>query len=450
MENMLENTQEIISVTEVNKRAKNILENKFSKVWIEGEISSFTSYSSGHWYFTIKDKASALNCVMLSYENKKILFEPKTGDHLILNGKVSIYQPTGKYQLNVSHIELAGEGALIRAFEDLKKSLEQEGLFDNNIKKSIPQMPQHIAVVTSPDGAVFKDIINVMSRRAPAVKITLIPSLVQGEKSHNQITRAIKIADKIKSVDIVIVARGGGSIEDLWSFNTEDVIRAIHECKKPIISAIGHETDFTIADFVSDLRAPTPSAAAEIISQGHSNFLNDISSKFNRLNQKFIFLNMNRQDDLDNLNKRLRHPKDKLREVSQNLDEINNNLNRVFLNAILIKKNSLKFSQKSLIQFSPVMIFEKLKSRLDLSKNQLKNNIFSSLKLNKTSLLNLTSTLEAVSPLAVLNRGFSLLTTDNQSLITSSLEVKQGDEFNAQLKQGTLRAKVIETKDNEK
>ena len=283
------NNQEIVSVSDINNLAKGLLERDLSNVWIQGEISSFTAHGSGHWYFTIKDKRSSLSCVMFKFENQNVLFEPKIGDELILNGNISIYAPSGRYQFNVKHIEVFGEGALLKAFEDLKGKLESEGLFKQEIKKEIPSLALSIGVITSGTGAVFKDIINVLRRRSPFVKLTLIESQVQGRTADKEITKAIKLANEADSFDLIILARGGGSIEDLWCFNMESVAREISNSKLPIISAVGHETDFTISDFVADLRAPTPSAAAEIISQDHSNLLESFTR--NRINMENGFVN---------------------------------------------------------------------------------------------------------------------------------------------------------------
>ena len=282
------NNQEIISVSDINNLAKGLLEKDLSNVWIQGEISSFTAHGSGHWYFTIKDKKSSLSCVMFKFENQNVLFEPKVGDELILNGNISIYAPSGRYQFNVKHIEVFGEGALLKAYEELKEKLEKEGLFDQSTKKEIPLLPLSVAVITSETGAVFKDIINVLRRRSPLVQLTLIESKVQGKTADREITKAIRQANVTECFDLIILARGGGSMEDLWCFNMESVAREIYNSRLPIISAIGHETDFTISDFVSDLRAPTPSAAAEIISQFHSNLFEEV--KRHQVNLKNTFL----------------------------------------------------------------------------------------------------------------------------------------------------------------
>ena len=446
MNNFLDNSQEVISVSEVNKRAKGLLEKEFSQTWIEGEISSFTAYSSGHWYFTLKDEKSALSCVMLSYENNKVLFEPKVGDHLILNGKISIYQPTGKYQLNVKHIELAGKGALLRAFEDLKEKLDSEGLFDEKIKKLMPLYPFNIGVVTSPDGAVFRDIINVLTRRSPLMTLTLIPTIVQGEKSAAKIVEAIKLASMRQEIDIVIIARGGGSIEDLWSFNTEIVARAISKCSKPIISAIGHETDFTISDFVADLRAATPSAAAEIVSEPHMIWSDLIKQRNKDLIMNIESSLVTKKISLKNLFKLMRHPGDRLREVSQSIDEKDIQLKKEVLSSFNLKNHLLDNLALRLINASPEKIILNKLSSLEISSNRVFAVINKILELAKSKLQTSTSTLDAVSPLAVISRGYSILTNKEGKIVQSIKDIKIGEKLSARIKNGLIDTKVIEKK----
>ena len=444
MENFIENSQEVISVSEVNKRAKNQLEKEFSNIWIEGEISSFTAHSSGHWYFTIKDEKSSLSCVMFSFDNNKILFEPQVGDNLIINGKLSLYGPTGRFQLNVKHIELAGEGALLRAFEQLKVKLEKEGLFKLENKKQLPSMPKKIGIVTSSDGAVLQDVINVLGRRSPNIELILIQTAVQGEKASAEICAAIKKACSYKDLDTIILARGGGSIEDLWAFNNESVARSIHSSNIPIVSAIGHETDFTIADFVADLRAPTPSAAAEMLSQSHSQ-LGESLIDFKQLivNATSSLLRKESQE-LQNLSKRLRHPGDKLREFSQKLDNTEMYIKQSIQNHLLSQNNNLNFLSSNLLQLSPVQNLQESKHKLSDLSQSLTFLISQITKEKKSSLLGLSSTLDAVSPLAVLNRGYSILTTKEGKVVTTEKEVKVGDELIAKLKEGEIRTEVLQ------
>ena len=369
------NNQEIISVSEVNSLAKGILERDLSNIWIQGEISSFTAHSSGHWYFTIKDKNSSLSCVMFKFENQNILFEPKVGDELILNGNVGIYAPTGKYQFNVKHIEVFGEGALLKAYEELKKKLEREGLFEASNKKDFPTMPKSIAVITSETGAVLRDIVTVLRRRSPTLAVTLIESQVQGKDADKFIVQAIKTANKKKDFDLIILARGGGSIEDLWCFNMESVAREIFKSRLPIVSAIGHETDFTISDFVADLRAPTPSAAAELISENHF-YLSDSLERITNEIIKIISNKINNiGDNLKNLLKLIRHPDDKLRETTQQIDNYEMRIKNSLMNLILKKSKDLEQEISNLKSSSPQIKMQASNNKLEIISSALRNEI---------------------------------------------------------------------------
>ena len=448
MDSFVQNNQEIISVSDVNDLAKGLLEKDLSNVWIQGEISSFTAHGSGHWYFTIKDKKSSLDCVMFKFDNINLLFEPKVGDELILNGKVSIYSPTGRYQFNVKHIEVSGEGALLRAFEDLKKKLDQEGLFDDLNKKDLPELPLEVSVITSATGAVFQDIINVLSRRSPSVLITLVETPVQGNQAENEICKAIERVNTFQNSDLIILARGGGSIEDLWCFNTESVARAIFKSEIPLVSAVGHETDFTISDFVADLRAPTPSAAAEIISQNHSNLKTLIESS-----QKDLYLQINNKlrnqnEGLRSLTKLIRHPGDKLREISQRIDGIETHLANLLERILLISKGEVNSISSSLKEFSPYMMVENSKNRIENSIKDIRRSMQAVLEEKRNQFLTSSHTLEAVSPLSVLSRGYSILTKGKEEkVINSYSQVKVGDEITGKLKEGQILTKVIDVSD---
>ena len=448
MNSFIQNNQEIISVSDVNNLAKGLLEKDLSNVWIQGEISSFTAHGSGHWYFTIKDKKSALDCVMFKFDNINLLFEPKVGDELILNGNVSIYSPTGRYQFNVKHIEVSGEGALLRAFEDLKKKLDQEGLFDDLNKKDLPEFPLEVSIITSATGAVIQDIINVLSRRSPSVQITLVETPVQGKQAENEICKAIERVNKFQNSDLIILARGGGSIEDLWCFNMESVARAIFKSEIPLVSAVGHETDFTISDFVADLRAPTPSAAAEIISQNHSNLNTLITSA-----QKNLYLQIDNElrkqnEHLKGLTKLLRNPGDKLREISQRIDGIETHLVNLLERVLLISKGEVNSISSSLKEFSPFMMVENSKNRIENSIKDVRRSIQAVLEEKRNKFLTSSHTLEAVSPLSVLSRGYSILTKGKEEkVINSYSQVKVGDEITGKLKEGQILTKVIDVSD---
>ena len=438
------NNQEIISVSEVNSLAKGILERDLSNIWIQGEISSFTAHSSGHWYFTIKDKNSSLSCVMFKFENQNILFEPKVGDELILNGNVGIYAPTGKYQFNVKHIEVFGEGALLKAYEELKKKLEREGLFEASNKKDLPTMPKSIAVITSETGAVLRDIVTVLRRRSPTLVVTLIESQVQGRDADKFIVQAIKTANKRKDFDLIILARGGGSIEDLWCFNMESVAREIFKSRLPIVSAIGHETDFTISDFVADLRAPTPSAAAELISENHFN----LPDSLERITNEIIKIISNKinyiGDNVKNLLKLIRHPGDKLRETTQQIDNYEMRIKNSLMNLILKKSKDLEQEISILKSSSPQIKIQASNNKLEIISSALRNGIKANLEKKKKRFSLELSTLQAVSPLSVLARGYSIISDEEGRIVRSSKNLSLNQKIKARFGEGQIIAKVTD------
>ena len=451
VENQLDNTQEIISVSEINKRAKSILEENFPFVWIQGEVSNFFSAASGHWYFSLKDESSEIRCAMFTNKNHHITFEPKDGDHLVLNGTLSIFEGRGQYQIIVEHIELAGEGALLKAFEELKKKLQLEGLFDDSIKHQLPAYPKNIAVVTSPDGAVIQDIINVLDRRSPFLDLTVVPTLVQGEKAAPLICDALNKVGKLKKVDVVILARGGGSIEDLWAFNNEEVARAIVNCPTPIISAVGHETDFTISDFVSDLRAPTPSIAAEIISQPYSELIETLEGYQNYISRSVISQIDLQRTQITNLIKRIRHPGDKLREISQKLDYVETALIQNINQEISFKRNGLNLKDLSLQQNSPQNKVKEAKVYLQNASKDLLKALKLEIERKSTVLAEIVATLQAVSPLSVLSRGYSIITTEpDGKILSSSNQVEIGQTISAILSKGSIKAEIKSKDENEK
>ena len=443
VENLLDNTQEIISVSEINRRAKSILEENFPFVWIQGEVSNFFSAASGHWYFSLKDESSEIRCAMFANKSHRITFEPKDGDHLVLNGTLSIFEGRGQYQIIVEHIELAGEGALLKAFEELKKKLLTEGLFDDSLKKKLPSYPRSIAVVTSPDGAVIQDIINVLSRRSPFFNLTVVPTLVQGEKAAPLICEALNKASNLENIDLIILARGGGSIEDLWAFNNEEVARAIVNCPIPLVSAVGHETDFTISDFVADIRAPTPSIAAEIISQPYSELKETLEGY-----QGYLLKSVESQFDsqrtrITNLIKRIRHPGDKLREIGQKVDYLETALIQEMHQKVSFKKNQLNLTQLSLQQNSPQNKVKEAKVYLQNASKDLLKAFNLKIERKRKLLGELVATIEAVSPLSVLARGYSIISTEPEGkILSSSNQVKIGQTISAVLNKGSIKAEV--------
>ena len=412
-------------------------------MWIQGEVSNFFSAASGHWYFSLKDESSEIRCAMFANKSHRITFEPKDGDHLVLNGTLSIFEGRGQYQIIVEHIELAGEGALLKAFEELKKKLLTEGLFDDSLKKKLPSYPRSIAVVTSPDGAVIQDIINVLSRRSPFFNLTVVPTLVQGEKAAPLICEALNKASNLENIDLIILARGGGSIEDLWAFNNEEVARAIVNCPIPLVSAVGHETDFTISDFVADIRAPTPSIAAEIISQPYSELKETLEGYQSYLLKSFESQFDSQRTRITNLIKRIRHPGDKLREIGQKVDYLETALIQEMHQKVSFKKNQLNLTQLSLQQNSPQNKVKEAKVYLQNASKDLLKAFKLKIERKRKLLGELVATIEAVSPLSVLARGYSIISTEPEGkILSSSNQVKIGQTISAVLNKGSIKAEV--------
>ena len=439
------NSTEILSVSQLNKTAKLSLEKKFHNIWVRGEISKFTNHQqSGHWYFSLKDQNASIDCAMFKSKNSYLKNIPEIGDEITLKGKLSLFEAQGRYQFIAEILEYSGEGDLLKAFEKLKIKLLDEGLFEESFKKEIPDLPMHIGVVTSPTGAVLQDIKNVLRRRAPLSKVTLSPSTVQGEKAESEIIYALKMLqelDKKEKIDLIIIARGGGSIEDLWCFNSEKLAREIYAFEIPIISAVGHETDFTICDLVSDLRAPTPSAAAEIISQTHSQLKNKI---------KFL------EDSVQSsLNEYIGYKENKFIEIFKILKKVNFNLDQkifkvdeVFNKMIYLKKEKLSskklnlaLKKASLRKHNPFIKLSNQKAILLSKKTSLKN-VSMNLFLNKRNIFKtFASKLQAFSPLEVLSRGYTVSTKNNQLLDKTNL--KKGDEIFTRTQKNIISSKII-------
>ena len=436
----------IISVTELNTSAKKLLERDFSSIWVTGEVSNFRSYDSGHWYFKVKDENSEIQCVMFKYRNNTINKRPVDGDNLILKGSISMYVARGTYQFQVDQIEYAGEGVLLKNFEELKNKLSKEGLFNSEHKKEIPRIVKNVAVITSPNGAVIEDIKNVLSRRSPLINVYLIPSLVQGEGSEINLLRSMeKILqlDKKTKIDVAIIARGGGSLEDLWSFNSEKLARRIFEFKIPVLSAIGHETDFTICDFVSDLRAPTPSSGAEIISEFYVGIFEELNSKKQLLKKEFLLKLSNLTNSLKLTSKSLVNPKTKLKEDFMKTDEMNNKL-KYLLNSFISEKQFLIDKEKlSLKRLNPSDYVKTLKNNnLSLEKN-LKTFIKNILNIKNENFKGSIKELEALSPLQILARGYSITKIkSSQKIIRNSKDINIGDIISSVVANSKIESKI--------
>ena len=378
---------------------------------------------------------------MFRHKNQALKFVPSEGMQLLVRGRVSLYEGRGDYQLIVEHMDDAGAGALQKSFEALKLKLANEGLFDASIKKTLPDHPKHIGVVTSPTGAAIRDILAVLNRRFPGIPVTVIPSVVQGKEATQQLVRAIELAEKANQFDVLIIGRGGGSLEDLWPFNEEPVARAIAACPIPTVSAVGHEIDFTIADFVADYRAPTPSAAAEVLSpdrQAYLDRLNLLHRKLTGMTRHSLQL---KQQQLSGVSKRLRHPDDRLRESNQRLDDLEIRLNQAITLTRERAKSRLSQRREQLLHQSPDQTILTLKTQQSYFSERLVQLMQNGLERQQMQLKHLSGQLNAVSPLATLARGFAII-EKNKQVVRSSNELNQGDEITARLGEGSAVCEV--------
>ena len=392
--------QKIFSVTEINRMVKNVLQHNFQIIWIKGEVSNFISAASGHWYFSLKDSGAQVRCAMFRGSNNKIDWIPKNGDLIEARGQVGLYEARGEYQLNIEYIQRAGMGALFEKFNQLKIKLEGLGLFDEASKKPIVGYPSSIGVITSPDGAVLKDVISTLRRRNKYVSIIVYPTLVQGEAAPEGIIKALNIANTRNEVDTIILCRGGGSIEDLWAFNSEALAFEIFNSPIPIISAVGHQTDFTISDFVSDIRAATPTAAAELISKSLDQAVTQIET-YKKTMAKII--------------------KEKLQCLFQKIDTY--------------EKRLVSPSQKLLMRLE---VTSNLKKRLEF-------NFEKKLDGYKNIISGLQQSLLHLNPNSILSRGYSIIFDKNKNIINSSSKVASDDKISIQFHRGNAKAKITDS-----
>lgn len=433
--NQSTSTPSVMTVEQLNVSIKKMLEGEFDLIWVQGEISNFKAHTSGHYYFSLKDKKSQISAVMFRGYNSKLKFAIEDGMEVIVRGRISVYEPRGNYQILCETMEPVGAGALQKAFEQLKTKLKNEGLFDPAKKRPIPHFPQRIAVVTSPTGAAIQDILNVMSRRAPHVEIFVVPTIVQGAAAGPQIRTALLKALQIPNLDVLIVGRGGGSMEDLWCFNDEELAREIAKSPVPVISAVGHEIDFTICDFVADLRAPTPSAAAELVAKSSNEIVRQVGEM-----QKFFARQMAQRivhdkKHLIHLTARLVDPKKKLEDYKLRNDDL---LTR------LEYSNKKYFSEKRMrVQLltsqlkSPQIVLDQLQQKINFTRTNLTNHMQYFLDGIKNELSTQMGLLDSLSPLRVVDRGYSIL-QKNGVVIKQVKQLQPKDKVQARLSDGTI------------
>lgn len=434
--------QEVLTVSQLNQRARHLLEDVFPAVVVEGEISNLARPASGHLYFTLKDAGAQLRCAFFRQNAVRSRQQVENGIKVRLTGRLSIYEGRGDYQLIVSQMEAAGEGALRAAYEALKQQLLQEGLFAAERKQPLPRHPRRIGLVTSPSGAVIRDIISVFARRAPHIDLVLVPTAVQGREATAQIVHALQLADQA-GFDAIILARGGGSLEDLWCFNEEAVARCLARVQTPLISAVGHETDTSISDFVADVRAPTPTAAAELLSPDRQQLLMTLQEQKQRLARRMTELLQNRQLQLDAQHKRIRHPRERIEQRMQRLDELQLRLRRASEQQLQQARWQLQQQQQLLDSASPVLRLQLAQQNLQQLRQHLQQGVQTQLQQHQHSLQQLVRSLQLVSPLATLDRGYAILTdhTSNK-VIQSAQQAVAGQQLTARLADGSLQVKI--------
>lgn len=440
--------REILTVSEINQTANDFLNEAFPPLWVVGEISNFKEYgTSGHWYFSIKDAEAVLSCTMFRLQNNSLKFKPKEGDQVILQGKLSIYKKSGRYQLIANTMELAGFGELMRKYELLKNKLNDEGLYQKKLVNDIPLISSKIAVITSAHGAALRDVIATIHRRAPHVEIIIVPAKVQGEGSVQSILDAFNQLSQYNQhehIDSVIICRGGGSIEDLWSFNDEKLCRFLSEYHIPIISGIGHETDFTLCDFVANARAATPTAAAELVTEGASKLNEYFLSLKNALLKEMKSLILKKNENLKTFVRLLRSPKQRLEEQYLRLDSLTEKLVSNQKNNIVKKKASLKIAMLSVLSRSPeakiVQERNEIKKRVKLLMGAIQKLIF--FKNSKLEII--VEKLQALNPSQILNRGYSITFDGSGKIISNAKDVKFDDVIYTRLQNGDVKSKVID------
>jgi exodeoxyribonuclease VII large subunit len=435
----------VYTVSRLNREVRLLLEHGMPMVWLEGELSNFSAPSSGHWYFSLKDREAQIRCAMFRQKNTGVGFTPKAGQLVLARGRVTMYEPRGDYQLIVEHLEEAGVGALKREFERLKAKLSAEGLFALEKKRSLPRFPRRIGVITSPTGAAVRDVLHILARRFPPASVVIYPTPVQGAAAIPAIIEALATANARAECDVLIVVRGGGSIEDLWAFNDEGVARAIRNSALPIVSGIGHEVDFTIADFVADARAPTPSGAAELVVPDRAACLDVLMRTADRLAvaMRRELRTVGSRFEAANSRLKMMHPGARLLQQEQRLDDLEQRLAGAMRSSLHHSRSRISEAMSSLLQHSPerrvrdmCLKYESLAARLRHAWNDRVARAEHRLALA-------VRTLNTVSPLATLDRGFAIVTRSaDGALVTDAASLQVGDEIDARVARGKVRATV--------
>ncbi|MET0088189.1 MAG: exodeoxyribonuclease VII large subunit [Sedimenticola sp.] len=433
--------RDIYTVSRLNSEVRAVLEGSFPLLWVEGEISNLARPASGHIYFSLKDPHAQVRCAMFRMKRQRLRFEPENGLQVLIRARVGLYEGRGEFQLVVEHMEPSGEGALRQAFEQLKQKLAAEGLFDTDQKREIPAFPRRIGIITSPSGAAVRDVLTVLKRRQPAIEPIIYPVPVQGDEAPARIAEMIHIADRRAECDTLILTRGGGSLEDLMAFNDEQVARAIHAAETPIISAVGHEIDFTIADFVADYRAPTPSAAAELASPDQLEMTNQLNLLSRRLLYRFQQRISQTGHQLKSVEKRLQlvHPGQRLIQRQQRMDELEQRMKRGLDNRIRRQQHRLEALNARLQGHTPAHRLGRTAQRMEQLSRRLQLAINARQQRNNQQFSTLVARLDTLSPLATLQRGYSITRTHPEhSVILDAGTLSGGDRIETLLAEGRV------------
>ena len=435
----------VYSISELTEKIQELLEDHFDFVWVEGEISNFSTPASGHYYMVLKDDKSQIRAVMFRLQARYLKFIPENGMKVIAQGRLSVYKPRGEYQIILDYLEPMGVGALALAFEQLKKKLASQGVFDEEIKKPLPFLPQRVAVITSPTGAAIRDFLKIIRRRFANIEIVIVPVRVQGEEATVDMVKAIDMINRELMVDVIVLTRGGGSLEDLWAFNQEQLAFAIRSSHIPIVSAVGHEIDMTIADLAADFRAPTPSAAAELLVVEKESLLNRLNDTQTRLVAAVVRNLKNLHQDLHYLAKDLKDPRKRLDEIWMRLDEIHVRLVRSMNLINRDRRIRLNTEERALILQSPMNVIVSMKQRLDFQKNSLGRVMNSYLGDKQSAFSLLKKRIMDLSPLSVLKRGYSITRRLPEKMVLRNVSaVNKGDRVQVLLAEGGLECRVEE------
>ncbi|MBL8150663.1 MAG: exodeoxyribonuclease VII large subunit [Blastocatellia bacterium] len=431
----------VLTVSKLTSSIRELLEGEFFDIWVEGEISNFKKYPSGHWYFTLKDAQAQLRCAAFRNNNMYIRFRPEDGLKVRARGHLSVYDPRGEYQLLVSNIEPVGKGSLQLAFEQLKESLTLEGFFDEDRKKPLPRFPKLIAIVTSPQGAVVHDILNILKRRNRTVDVLVYPVRVQGETAAPEIVAALDYLNTLSNIDTIIVGRGGGSIEDLWPFNEEIVVRAIARSKIPVISAVGHETDITLTDFVADFRASTPSAAAEIVAIHQDEISGLINGYLESIQAAFTHQLLRKRNQLSSLqsSRSFDSVQSMIHRYNQHLDNTTYRLETATRNLLKEKSSRAKLLSLKLDSYDLKERLESTKNRLKYLQSRLKSSFDHQLEQAQEKLTISSKQLQALSPIAVLERGYAIVRNSKGEVISRASDIKSGEPFWIRFSDGEIK-----------